>query len=222
MIEPDMQIVRSSLSLLMIDITTLTIETWRLDVSLVWSCFQFVAWPNWYAANVFVMVDNTVLRLLMCLTLGSSLTMSSSEWRTLDIAKIFACIHVGGVRFASISTISLSTCGSHTQVPPEIVCTRLVRLKYVHWENKKNQRHNVITMQLLVLHPMLHYVAWTLFSNYFIVVRFHRCNLCLVLITLGLVLLFHAIYDVLIFLHFTAQIQNDFIFIVDLIFQFID
>ena len=31
--EPDMQIVRSSLSLSMMDITTLTIDTWRLDVS---------------------------------------------------------------------------------------------------------------------------------------------------------------------------------------------
>ena len=91
MIEPDMQIECSSLSLLMIDITTLTIETWCLDISSVWSCFQFVA-------------------------------------------------------------------------------------------------------------------------------RFRRCNLCLVLITLGLVLSFHAIYDVLIFPHFTAQIQNDFLFIIDLIF----
>ncbi len=199
-----MQIVRSSLSLLMMDITTLTIDIWRLDISSVWSCFQFWAWPNWYAANVFVTIDKTVLRLLMCLMLGSSLTMSISKWRTLDMANIFACIHMGGVRFASISRISLSTCGSHSQLPPEVVCTTLVSLMFVQWENKKIWRRNVITKRILVLYPMLHYVAWTLLSNYFFIVRFDRCNLRLMLVTLILVLLFHAVYDSIIFIHFTV------------------
>jgi hypothetical protein len=43
MIDPDMQIVCNLLSLVMIDITTLMIDTWSLDVSLAWSSFQFLA-----------------------------------------------------------------------------------------------------------------------------------------------------------------------------------
>ncbi len=46
MMEPDMQIVRNLLSLVMVDNTTLTIDTWHLDVSSVWSCLQFLTCPS--------------------------------------------------------------------------------------------------------------------------------------------------------------------------------
>ena len=137
MIQPDMQILCSSLSLLMMDITTLTIDIWRLDVSSAWSCFQFWAWPNQYAAIVFMMIANTVCRLLMCLRLGSSLTIPISKCRTLVVANIFACIHVGGVRFASILRISLSTCSSHSQWPPVVVHASLVSLMCAHSDSRK-------------------------------------------------------------------------------------
>ncbi len=53
------------------------------------------------------------------------------------MAKIFACIHVGGVRFASISRISVSTCGSHSQWPPEVVHATFVSWMCAHSDNRK-------------------------------------------------------------------------------------
>jgi hypothetical protein len=47
--------------------------------------------------------------------------MSCSGCITLDIAKMLACMHDGGVWLASNSKISLSTCGSHSVYPPELV-----------------------------------------------------------------------------------------------------
>jgi hypothetical protein len=47
--------------------------------------------------------------------------MSCSVCITLDIAKMLACMHNGKIQLASNSKISLSTCGSHSVYPPELV-----------------------------------------------------------------------------------------------------
>ncbi len=117
MIEPEMHIVFNSVSLDRMDITTFTIKTWHFDVSFVCSCFHSFA-ANRYAATAFVIYNNTVQKFLMYFRLGSSLTMSCSGCNVRDIAKMLACMHDGCVLFASISIISLSTCGSHSAWAP--------------------------------------------------------------------------------------------------------
>jgi hypothetical protein len=49
------------------------------------------------------------------------LTISCSGCNTQDMAKMLACMHDGGVLFASISNSSLSTCGNHSEWAPKLV-----------------------------------------------------------------------------------------------------
>ena len=128
MVEQDKQIDFNAPSLSNIPMTTLTRDFCRRDVSSVWSCFQTCAWASRRVSRVLDVLASTVRMLRIWLRHGNSQTMLRLGWITRATARIFFCIHVGGVWLASISVISLSTCGIHWLVPPRLPkwCNRMM------------------------------------------------------------------------------------------------
>ena len=134
----------------------------------------------------------------MYFRLGSSLRISCSGCNVRDIAKMMACMHDGCVLFASISIISLSTCGSHSAWAPELVgksvCESLTE--------RGNQYHCVLYIftTSFIFYPLLHHILRCVLCNDSSVVSFDGINLCLIILTSFFVLVLHPVNYILILL----------------------